>query len=55
MIFEKLYQMIFPIHKACPMEYYGANDEKSMADNNSSSFNFREITGGGLPSIHSYG
>ncbi|MDF3034392.1 MAG: family metallopeptidase [Alphaproteobacteria bacterium] len=55
MIFEKLYQINFPIHKACPMEDYGANDEKSMADNNSSSFNFREITGGGLPSIHSYG
>jgi hypothetical protein len=54
-IFKELYEIKFPIHKACPIENYNGDDEASMADNNSSSFNYREITGGGLSSIHSYG
>jgi len=54
-IFKELYAIKFPLHKACPMEDYNGNDDASMADNNSSCFNDREITGGGLPSLHAYG
>lgn len=54
-IFKELYSLKFPIAHAKPIEYYQGNDEMSMMDNNSSSFNCREITGGGLPSLHAYG
>ena len=54
-IFKELHSKKFPIYKASPIENYNGSDEKSMADNNSSCFNCREIVGGGLPSIHSYG
>jgi hypothetical protein len=37
------------------MDAYDADDAKSMADNNTSALNHREITGGGLNSLHSYG
>jgi len=53
-IFKELHALKFPIDKARTIEKYNGNDEESMADNNSSSFHCREITGG-LPSIHSYG
>jgi hypothetical protein len=54
-IFKELHTIKFPIAKARPIEYYEGNDEISMSDNNTNSFNCREITGGGLFSIHSYG
>lgn len=54
-IFKELYGVKFPIHKACPIENYDGDDGVSMGDNNSSCFNDREITGGSLPSLHSYG
>lgn len=54
-IFEKLYEMRFPIHKMQPIEIYSGDDERSMKDNNSSAFNCRLITGGSVPSIHAYG
>jgi hypothetical protein len=54
-IFKELYDLKFPIAKAHRIEHYDGNDEKSMEDNNTSCFNCREITAGGLPSLHSYG
>ncbi|WP_341755438.1 M15 family metallopeptidase [Candidatus Tisiphia endosymbiont of Ptychoptera albimana] len=54
-ILKRIYALKYPIAKARTVENYDGDDDKSMADNNSSSFNCREITGGGLPSIHSYG
>lgn len=54
-IFREFHTLKFPIHKAQVIENYGGNDEESMTDNNSSCFNCREIVGGGLSSIHSYG
>jgi hypothetical protein len=54
-IFDELKVTKFPLSKAKRIEFYNGDDELSMADNNSSSFNCREITGGGAPSIHSYG
>ena len=38
-IFKELHNIKFPIAKAYPIEHYDGNDEKSMLDNNSSSYN----------------
>ena len=43
-IFKKLYKHDYPIEKIRLVDEYGADDEKSMEDNNSSSFNFRFIS-----------
>ncbi len=42
-VFAKLFEMRFPIEKVIPVSVYGWDDEASMADNNSSAFNFRPI------------
>jgi peptidoglycan LD-endopeptidase CwlK len=42
-IFRKLLLMRFPIEKVIPISEYGWDDNKSMADNNSSAFNYRFI------------
>jgi hypothetical protein len=54
-IFETLKQQGFPIKKARPMDQYGGNDDASMADDNTSGFNGRKITGGSSLSMHAYG
>lgn len=54
-IFGTLREMQFPIAKAKLMDMYDGNDDASMADNNTSTFNSREITGGGAVSLHAYG
>lgn len=54
-IFETLLEMKFPISKAKLMNAYDANDDASMADNNTSAFNDRQIKGGGDLSLHAYG
>jgi hypothetical protein len=45
----------FPLHGAHPLTYYRGDDLASMADNNSSAFNGRAITGGSSWSKHAYG
>lgn len=54
-IFKELYEAQYPIEKMRLVDYYDANDQKSMADNNSSSFCWRMITSGGLLSYHALG
>lgn len=54
-IFDALRADKFPLHSAKSVHYYGGNDEASMADNNSSAFNFRLISGTFKTSLHSYG
>jgi len=54
-IFDALRSMQFPIAKARLMNNYDGNDDASMADNNTSAFNVREIAGGGAVSLHAYG
>jgi len=54
-IFGKLSEMRFPIQKMTPIVTYGWNDDKSMADNNTSAFNYRFISGTDRLSNHSYG
>jgi hypothetical protein len=45
----------FPLHSAHALTFYAGDDVASMADNNSSAFNGRPITGGGSWSKHAYG
>jgi peptidoglycan LD-endopeptidase CwlK len=52
LLFEKLK---FPIGKVIPIVAYRWEDGDSMADNNSSSFNFRVIEGTNKISLHSFG
>lgn len=54
-IFRELYQNNYPIEKMFLVDEYDADDEISMADNNSSAFNFRFIAGTTRLSLHSRG
>ncbi|KXG75480.1 M15 family metallopeptidase [Thermotalea metallivorans] len=55
-IFQILYGSKFPIEKIRLIDVYDANDDLSMADNNTSAFCFREVAGRkGVLSTHSYG
>ena len=54
-IMWKLYQAHYPIERMVLVDEYGADDEKSMEDNNTSGFNFRTIAGSDRLSNHSYG
>jgi hypothetical protein len=54
-IFDYIEKILFPIGKVVPIIAYQWNDYDSMADNNSSSFNFRVIEGTTKLSMHSLG
>lgn len=54
-IFRKLYDNQYPIEKIRLVDEYNADDEASMADNNTSCFNYRTVPGKTKLSNHSYG
>ncbi len=54
-IFKLMREIKFPIKKVIPIVKYGWSDDKSMADNNSSAFNFRYIAGTKRMSKHATG
>ena len=54
-IFKELFEQRFPIEKIQLIEAYGADDNLSMADNNSSAFCYRVIDGTEYLSNHSFG
>jgi hypothetical protein len=54
-IFDELRKENIRINKVELMNNYMGDDDASTRDNNSSSFNDREISGGGRPSLHAYG
>lgn len=54
-IFKFIEKILFPVGKVIPIVSYQWNDHQSMADNNSSSFNFRVIEGTAKLSMHSLG
>lgn len=54
-IFEELFAQKYLIGKVRLVDEYHADDEASMADNNSSCFNYRVIAGTDKISNHSYG
>jgi hypothetical protein len=54
-IFRALYEQGYPIASMRLVDDFGADDDASMAADNSSAFNCRPVTGGGGFSEHSYG
>lgn len=54
-IFYELYQAEYPIEQIRLVDEYSADDELSMADNNTSCFNYRVVAGTTKLSNHSYG
>ncbi len=54
-IFYRLYQAGYPIEKMVLIDTYNADDEASMADNNTSAFCYRFVAGTDILSAHSYG
>jgi len=54
-IFKELYDIKYPIEKIHLIDKYGANDELSMSDNNTSCFCYRKIGSSKTLSNHSTG
>lgn len=54
-IFNALFELRFPIEKVIPICYYDWSDDASMQANNTSCFNYRNITGGSYLSWHAFG
>lgn len=54
-ILRKLYDASYPIEKMRLIDYWNADDEMAMRDNNSSSFNFRLISHTKIVSKHGLG
>ena len=53
--FRALYQAHFPIRVMVLVDYYGGDDERSMAGDNSSAFNCRLVPGTTTWAQHAYG
>ncbi len=54
-IMRELFENGYAIEKMVLVDAYGADDEQSMEDNNTSAFNYREIAGSSKLSRHSLG
>lgn len=54
-IFERLFAAQFPIERMEPIDVFGGDDDASMAANNTSAFNFRNVAGTAVLSQHAYG
>jgi hypothetical protein len=54
-VFKRLLDTGYPIERMVLVDAYGGSDDASMAANNTSAFNCRQVTGGGRWSEHAYG
>ncbi len=54
-IFHELYKAEYQIEKMQLIDAYGGDDDLSMADNNTSCFNYRVVSGSSSLSRHAYG
>jgi len=54
-IFQLIEQLRFSVARVLPIVKYGWSDDKSMADNNTSAFNYRFVMGTERFSHHAYG
>ena len=54
-VFGQLFAARFPILRMDCIERFDGDDDRSMAADNTSAFNCREIAGGGPYSVHSWG
>jgi D-alanyl-D-alanine carboxypeptidase len=54
-VFRRLYAARFPIRRMRPVDIYRADDDRSMAADNTSAFNCRFVSGTRRWSMHAYG
>lgn len=54
-VFRELYDAAYPIERMVLIDAYDGDDERSMAANNTSAFNFRRIAGSARLSRHALG
>jgi hypothetical protein len=54
-LFRLLERLRFPVARVVPIVRYGWSDDASMADNNSSAFNYRVVDGTDRLSRHAFG
>lgn len=54
-LFARLYAIGFPLARVEPVDAHGADDDRSMAADNTSAFNFRVIAGTDILSQHARG
>ena len=54
-VFRQLYEAGFPIRRMRLVDVYGADDDRSMAANNTSAYNCRRVAGTDRWSEHAYG
>lgn len=53
--FRSIYDQRFQIRRVHPVDTFGADDDRSMANNNTSAFNCRRVAGTSTWSEHAYG
>jgi hypothetical protein len=54
-VFRELFDARFPIARMRPIHHYDGDDDRSMADNNTSAFNCRRKVGKAELSLHAFG
>ncbi len=54
-IFRQLYDIGYPVEKVRLVDDYGADDDRSCSDNNTSCFNYRTVAGTKRLSLHALG
>jgi len=54
-IFELIEEIKFPVEKVIPITEYNWSDDRSMLGNNTSSFNYRFVSGSKILSMHAKG
>jgi D-alanyl-D-alanine carboxypeptidase len=54
-VLEKLFRARYPIQRLRPVDAYRADDDRSMAANNTSGFNCRRVSGSSRWSEHAFG
>ncbi|VXB17361.1 CapA family protein [Nocardioides sp. AX2bis] len=54
-VFERLYDARWPLRRMRLVDAYGGDDDRSMADDNSSGYNCRRVAGSDTLSAHAFG
>jgi hypothetical protein len=54
-VFRQLYAALFPLRRLRLVDVYGGDDDRSMAADNTSGFNCRQVEGSSSWSAHAYG
>lgn len=54
-VFRRLHEERFQVRRIHPVQVFGSDDDRSMAENNTSAFNCRRVAGSASWSEHAYG